>query len=315
MFAFRPIACLAPMDGYTDTAFRRIVRSLNPEVVLFSEFTSINGIEHSDFVRSRLNFQKDEAPYLIQLFGNEPELFARIVESFQDSGINGVDINMGCPSKNIIKSNSGGSLMKERDLACKIVDACCKATDLPVSVKTRLGWDDKSHLNEFVSGLVDAGASMISIHGRTFKQKYKGVADWDPIYELKEKINVPVIGNGDLSGKDHALQMMKNLDGYMIGRASIGDPWVFWSDLERKQITLKDKISVMIHHFQLTLEFKEERRTLIEFRKYVAGYVRGFNGAKGCRSLLMKCTTEKEFIVEAKFIAENYELQSPVPQD
>lgn len=306
----KPIACLAPMDGFTDTAYRRIVRKLNPEVVLFSEFTSINGIEHSDFVRSRLDFSQEELPYIIQLFGNEPELFAKTVESFKDSGVSGIDINMGCPSKNIIKANAGGSLMNDKDLACRIVEASCKAGDIPVSVKTRLGWDNRDNLVSFVSGLVDAGACMISIHGRTFKQKYKGVADWGPIYDLKKKTSVPVIGNGDLKGKEHALHMLKNLDGYMIGRASIGNPWVFWSDEERAALRLKDKIDVMIHHFQLIREFKEEKKAVIEFRKHVSGYIRGFSGAKGCRALLMRCESEKELIKEAESIAQYYESKA-----
>ncbi len=239
MFSHRPIACLAPMDGITDMAYRRIVRSLNPDVILYSEFTSIDGIKHSDMVRSRLDFKNEELPYIIQLFGNKPDLFAKTVEQFQDSGITGIDINMGCPSKNIVRSNSGGSLMKDQDLSCRIVEACCKSTKIPVSVKTRLGWSDDSRLIEFIKALVDAGAQMISIHGRTYQQKYKGQADWEPIYKLKDMLDIPVIGNGDLKGLNHALEMIGNLDGFMIGRASIGNPWIFWSDEERKKVTLK----------------------------------------------------------------------------
>jgi tRNA-dihydrouridine synthase B len=303
MLSHHPIACLAPLDGFTDTAYRRIVRRLNPDVILFSEFTSIDGIKHSDVVRSRLDFKDEELPYIIQLFGNDPKLFACTVEQFQDSGITGIDINMGCPSKNIVRSNSGGSLMKDQDLACRIVEACRKNSQIPVSVKTRLGWSDDNQLIPFVKALVDAGAQLITIHGRTYKQKYKGEADWTPIYKLKEEIEIPVIGNGDLKGLDHALEMLQNLDGYMIGRASIGNPWVFWSDAEREKVMLKEKIDVMIQHYELLREYKQEKRALVEFRKHISGYIVGFPGAKACRSMLMHSENEKEFIANAQSLA------------
>jgi len=299
----KPIVCLAPMDGITDMAYRRIVRKLNPEVVLFSEFTSINGIEHSELVRSRLDFHKEELPYIVQLFGNEPDLFAKTVQQFQDSGISGIDINMGCPAKKIVKSNSGGSLMKDIDLACKIVDACCRANKIPISIKTRLGWDSPDQLITFVKALIAAGVSMVTIHGRTYKQGFKGRANWEPIYDLKKAISVPVIGNGDLKGTEDALEKLKDLDGYMIGRAALGNPWVFWSQSKRDQVTLQDKIDIMVQHFQLLREYKNEKRSLIEFRKHISGYITGFQDAKSCRSLLMHSTCEKDFVQNAMSIA------------
>ena len=294
-----PIVCLAPMAGITDSAYRQIVRELNPEIVLFSEFTSINGIKHSEVVRDRLNFKQSELPYIVQIFGNEPELFAKTVQLYSDSGVTGIDINMGCPAKKIIKSCSGGSLMRERDLSCQIVDACAKNTSLPISVKTRLGWTDSSELIEYCQALINAGAQRLSIHGRTYAQRFKGNADWTDIYRLKEEVTVPVIGNGDLQGKNDGEKMIGNLDGYMIGRASIGNPWVFWSDSRREKLSLKDKVEVMIKHFQLVREIKEEKRALIEFRKHISGYIRGFENAKTFRSLLMNSQTENEFIKNA----------------
>ena len=287
------------MDGITDLAYRQIVRKLNPDVLLFSEFTSINGMEHSNVVRDRLNFAPQELPYIVQIFGNEPDLFGKTARELNDSGISGIDINMGCPAKKIVKHHSGGSLIKDQDLACQIVEACVKNTTLPVSVKTRLGWTDEKHLIDFSSALVNAGAQMLSIHGRTYKQAYKGTADWNPIYELKQAVAVPVIGNGDVHGKEDGLTRLKNLDGYMVGRASIGNPWVFWSQERKDQLTLKDKIAIMIEHFQLMRSYKEERKALIEFRKHISGYVTGFQDAKYHRGRLMKSETEQEFIQTA----------------
>lgn len=296
----KPIVALAPMDGFTDPAYRQIVRQLNPDVVLYSEFTSVHGIEHSDQVRKRLVFDTSELPFFIQIFGNDPVIFGRTVETLQDTGVTGFDINMGCPSKKIVKANTGGSLMKDRDLACRIVESCCKVTTLPVTVKTRLGWSDAEQLIYFVKGLVDAGTKMVSIHGRTYSQKFKGEANWDPIYELKKAVSIPVIGNGDLKGRDDGLSRLKNLDGFMIGRGAIGNPWVFWSDEKRAAISLKDKIEKMLEHFQLLRRYKNENISLIEFRKHLSGYINGFSGAKSCRALLMKSTTGKEFAATAR---------------
>jgi len=298
----KPIAALAPMDGYTDAAYRQIVRQLNPDVVLYSEFTSVHGIEHSEQVRNRLLFDTSELPYFIQIFGSDPESFSKTVTIFKDTGINGFDINMGCPSKKIIRANTGGSLMKDRDLACRLVEACCSATSLPVSVKTRLGWTDSEQLIDFVKALVDAGAQMVTIHGRTYQQKFKGEADWGPIYELKKAVSIPVIGNGDVKGADEGLERMQNLDGFMIGRAAMGDPWVFWSEEKRSQVTLHDRFDKMIEHYQLLRKYKTEQRSLIEFRKHMTRYVTGFDGAKAIRHLLMKTTTDKAFIDTAKSI-------------
>ena len=284
------------MDGITDSAFRRIVRRLNPKVVLFSEFTSINGIKHSEKVKNRLLFQPEESPYIVQLFGNEPEVFTYIVKEIESMGMNGIDINMGCPAKKVIKSKAGGFLMKERDLACRIVEACVKATNLPISVKTRLGWSQPDELIEFAKALIDSGVQAISVHGRTYAQGFKGDASWDEIYKLKEKVSALVIGNGDLKGADRALERLGNLDGYMIGRAAIGNPWVFWSDEKQSCVSLSEKIAVMIGHFQYIRELKEERTALIEFRKHIGGYIKGVPDAKSFRSLLMHCKSEKDFI-------------------
>lgn len=291
----KPIACLAPMDGITDPAYRQIVRRLNPEVILFSEFTSINGYDHSNSVRKRLFFKPEELPFIVQIFGNEPRLFEKTVKEVGKTGVSGIDINMGCPAKRIIKAKSGGVLMKDKYLACKIVEACCKATSLPVTVKTRLGWSDSEQLIDFVCALENAGIQGVTVHGRTFSQGFKGSADWNKIYELKKAVSIPVIGNGDLKNNHEALARLKNLDGYMIGRAAIGNPWVFWPAEKNEPISLKDKINTMLEHFQLTREFKEERKALIEFRKHIAGYISGFYGSKYYRSLLMQSKSEKEF--------------------
>ncbi|MDX2469874.1 MAG: tRNA-dihydrouridine synthase [SAR324 cluster bacterium] len=300
----KPIAALAPMDGITDRAYRLIVRRLNPEVVLYSEFTSINGIEHSDAVKSRIEFEAEELPLFVQLFGREPELYAKI--AFETAKLNptGIDINMGCPAKRIIRAGNGAALIKEPDLAFKIVEATVKACkDIPVTVKTRIGWDNSDHLIPFLKGLESAGAQAITLHGRTAKQAYRGEADWNPIYAAKEALSIPVLGNGDLKSHDQAISQLKNLDGYMIGRAALGDPWVFWNQEKREKITLKDKVAVMLEHFHLSRKFNNETKALIEFRKHISGYIKGFQDAKAMRLSLIASENEQEFTKNALLIA------------
>ena len=194
----RPIVCLAPMDGVTNSAYRQIVRSLSKDVILFSEFTSVDGLVRSEHVRLRLDYEPCEHPFFMQLFGNSPEIFAEASRMVEERGIWGVDINMGCPAKKIVHSQHGSALMQNPDAACRIVEEIRKACSLEVSVKTRLGWKDEKNLITFAKALESAGASMLTIHGRTYNQAFKGESDWQPIYELKRHLTIPVIGNGDI---------------------------------------------------------------------------------------------------------------------
>ncbi|MFL2744245.1 MAG: tRNA dihydrouridine synthase, partial [bacterium] len=238
----RPIVCLAPMDGVTNSAYRQIIRSLSKDVILFSEFTSVDGLLRSEHVRLRLDFEPCEQPFFMQLFGNSPDIFAEASRMVEDRGILGVDINMGCPAKKIVHSQHGSALMQDPDKACRIVEAIRKACSLEVSVKTRLGWKDDKNLINFAKALESAGASMLTIHGRTYNQAFKGESNWEPIYELKRNLKIPVIGNGDIRDFNHGLDKMANLDGFMIGRAAIGNPWCFQDRRKYPEPTLDERI-------------------------------------------------------------------------
>ncbi len=175
------------MDGVTNSAYRQIVRSLNREVFLFSEFTSVDGLVQNEFLRSRMDYNPCEHPFFMQLFGNSPEKFAEASRMVEDRGIWGVDINMGCPSKKIVHSQHGSALMKDTDTACRIIESIRSSCKLEVSVKTRLGWTDHKNLINFAKSLESAGASMLTIHGRTYNQAFKGPAYWEPISFIYEK--------------------------------------------------------------------------------------------------------------------------------
>jgi len=283
----RPVVCLAPMDGITDTAYRRVVRGLNPSVVFFSEFTSADGFLRSSKVRERLAFRAEERPYFVQLFGNNPQSFREAARTLEGEGVTGIDINMGCPARKIVASQHGSGLMRDVHQACRIVEAVAGACGLEVSVKTRLGWSSAERLVPFAQALVGAGASLIAIHGRTYDQGFGGAADWAPIHALKSELPVPVLGNGDVADLEDGLARMGALDGFMIGRAAIGNPWVFLPRARRQALTLGDRVAVMIRHLHLMVETRPERRAVLEFRKHLVGYLKGFPHAKAARCTLL----------------------------
>lgn len=288
----RPIVCLAPMDGITDSAFRRLVRGFRRDVVLFSEFTNADGFLRSERVRERLDFQQEEHPYFVQLFGSNPESFAEASRVLADQGVAGIDINMGCPAKKIVASQHGSGLMQDVKQACSIVEAVAKAVSIPVSVKTRLGWSDDKGLVPFTQELVSAGASLITIHGRTYNQGFSGEANWEPIYRLKDTLPVPVLGNGDVTDVEDGSRRLGNLDGYMIGRAAIGNPWAFLPHAWQRSPSIEERVEVIQRHYQYMTEIKPPRRALIEFRKHLSGYLKGVPNVKPIRAKLVTAPDE-----------------------
>ncbi|MCZ6474485.1 MAG: tRNA-dihydrouridine synthase family protein [SAR324 cluster bacterium] len=292
----RPIVCLAPMDGITDSAFRQLVRRFNRDVVLFSEFTSADGFLRSEKVRSRLSFTAEEHPYFVQLFGNNAAAFAEASRALEQEGVAGIDINMGCPARKIVASQHGSGLMRDVNQACRMVEAVASACSLEVSVKTRLGWRDSSVLAPFTRSLVSAGASLITIHGRTYDQGFKGKADWAPIRDLKRELSVPVLGNGDVVSLEDGRSRLGGLDGFMIGRAAIGNPWVFCNDEGERQPSLNERVRVIRTHYQLMAQQKNRWQALREFRKHLAGYLNGISHIKATRTALMTAPDEGCFL-------------------
>ncbi len=293
----QPYVCLAPMDGVTNTAFRQIVRKISKQVILFSEFTNVDGLIRSEYVRQRLNYHPSEHPFFMQIFGNNPKSFAEAARMIEDRGVMGIDINMGCPAKKVVHSQHGSALMKDVDTACRIVEAVRSACSLQVSVKTRLGWSNADNLISFCRRLESAGVSLLTIHGRTYKQGFKGQASWDAIYELKNNLNIPVLGNGDVEDYYDGCQRMKNLDGFMIGRKAIGNPWVFQDRQKYPEPNLFTRISVAMEHYHLLRKIKPEHIALKEFRKYLGGYIQGFSHAKAFRCQLMEAPNEQSFLL------------------
>ncbi|MBN1779208.1 MAG: tRNA-dihydrouridine synthase [Candidatus Buchananbacteria bacterium] len=283
----KPIVCLAPMDGYTDTAFRRICKKVNPNIIVFTEFTSADGIFHNaKKVKEKLNFDPSEQPIIAQIFGKDEKTFLAATKVCEEMGFAGIDLNMGCPAKKVVKSEHGIALRKKPDQAFRLVETVAQNTKLPVSVKTRLGWNDAGDLIDFGKGVENAGADLIIIHGRTYTVPYNCEANFEPIYELKRNIKIPVIGNGGIASIQDGLDKLDNLDGFMIGRASFGNPWIFSPVI--KNLTFAQKLPIIKDHINYLVESKGQNRAMFEIRKHLVAYVKSFPGASEFRASLVR---------------------------
>src|SRR3989344_1764546 len=256
----KPIVALAPMAGVTDASYRQFVKSIAPETIVFTEFLSTDAIAHgAEKTLKMLEFDPAlERPFIVQIFGNDLAHFKASCRIIEEMGADGIDINMGCPAAKVVSSCHGSALLRRVDLAAALADAAVTAVSIPVSVKTRLGWDTAETLIPFCKKLVEAGAKAFSIHGRTYKEKFGGESDWNPIYELKKEVSVPVIGNGDIKTPEDALRKIGNLDGVMVGRGTMGNPWLLKeiTDALRPReeernlspLTLNEKIPFILQH-------------------------------------------------------------------
>lgn len=291
----RPIIGLAPMDGYSDSAFRRVCKFVNPNIITVTEFTSADGIHFSpEKLRRRLAFHPDEQPVMAQIFGKNTETFVTATKFCEDMGFSGIDINMGCPSKRVVRSEHGVALRKKPDLAFELIEAVAKNTSLPVSVKTRLGWSCSDDLIGFAKGAQNAGADMICIHARTYQEPYNVPAQWEPVYALKNELSIPVLGNGGIISYQDGIEKCGPLDGFLIGQATFGNPWIF--SPEGKPALFSDQLPVMLNHAKWLIEAKGIEVGTREIRKHLLSYVKGFPNAKNFRSALSRVSSYEEIL-------------------
>ena len=276
---------LGPMAGVTDWAFREICARLGANITV-TEMVSSRALVYHDKKSAALLKKTPTGLCGAQIFGNDPAIMAQGARlAMEISGADFLDINMGCPMPKIANSGDGCGLMRTPELAADIVKAVAGAVDVPVTVKCRLGWD-KGNINvlEFTRRMEDAGAAMITVHGRTRSQLYSGVADWDTIAKVKQQLSVPVIANGDIVSPETALRCLKwtGADGIMIGRATFGDPWIFRqvrAAVEGREVPqrpcLADRVDVALQQFEMALADKGEHIACLEARKHFAWYLRG----------------------------------------
>lgn len=291
---------LAPMEDVSDPPFRALCKENGADVV-YTEFISSEGLIR-DAAKSvmKLDIYEKERPVGIQIFGANLDSMLRSVEIVEKTNPDIIDINFGCPVKKVVSKGAGAGILKDIDLMVKLTEAMVKHTKLPVTVKTRLGWDsDSIKIVEVAERLQDVGIAAISIHGRTRVQMYKGQADWGPIAQVKNnpRMHIPVFGNGDVDSPEMAVKMRDEygLDGAMIGRASIGNPWFFnevkhffKTGTHAAPPTMEARVEAARRHLQMAIDWKGEKLGVFETRRHYTNY---FKGIPNFKELRMKMVT------------------------
>ena len=297
---------LAPMEDVSDPPFRAVCKD-NGADLMFSEFISSEGLIR-DAIKSRqkLDFDEEERPFGIQIFGGDEEalgLSAKICETVRPDL---VDINFGCPVKKVAMKGAGAGVLKDIDLMVKLTAAVVQSTSLPVTVKTRLGWDEQTkNIEEVAERLQDVGIKALSIHGRTRMQMYKGEADWTLIGKVKNnpRINIPIFGNGDIDSPEKAVEYKNRygVDGVMIGRAAIGYPWIFNEIKHFIQTgqhlpppSVEQRVNVCRKHLHKSYTWKGPKVGIFEMRRHYANYLKGLPNIKDYRSKLVTMMTVEE---------------------
>ncbi len=296
---------LAPMAGVTNQAFKQIVRELGAGLIC-TEMVNDKALLHkNERTRKMVEISENEHPVALQLFGSEIETMvaaAKYLDKETETDI--IDINMGCPAPKITKNASGSKILLDPEHVYNLTKAIVDAVEKPVMVKMRIGWDD-DHINvlENAKNVERAGADAIVIHGRTTKQFYSGKADWEMIKKVKETVNIPVIGNGDIDSPQKAKEMLEysKVDGIMIGRAAMGNPWIFKRIshyLETGELlaepSVSEKIDTAIKHLEQLMESKNERVAVLEMRGHAAWYLKGISGANKYRREIQTLSTYAE---------------------
>ena len=299
---------LAPMEDVSDPPFRALCKEMGADVV-YTEFISSEGlIRNAQKSVIKLDIFEKERPVGIQIFGANLDSMLQSIDIVEAVNPDIIDINFGCPVKKVVSKGAGAGILKDIDLMVKLTKEMCKRTHLPVTIKTRLGWDENSiKIVEVAERLQDVGAKAISIHGRTRAQMYKGEADWKPIAEVKNnpRMFIPVFGNGDVNSPEKA-ELMRDqygLDGAMIGRASIGNPWFFNQVKEyfktgkhAKKPSILERIKVARRHLEMSIKWKGERLGILETRRHYSNYFKGIQDFKQHRTKLVTLETVSELM-------------------
>ncbi|WP_350343765.1 tRNA dihydrouridine synthase DusB [Proteinivorax tanatarense] len=306
---------LAPMAGVTDYVYRGIVKEHNCGI-MYTEMVSLKGLIHKNSKTKRiLDFNEEQRPIVAQVFGSNISDFKEGIPIVEQWGIDGIDINMGCPTPKIVKNGDGAALLKNLDLAEKLLSTAIKFSRSPVSIKIRLGWDsDNLVVKDFVKMAENAGAATVAIHGRTREQFYSGKADWDQIAEVKSQSSLPIIANGDVFFPEDAEKILKytGCEGVMIGRGAMGNPWIFSNTMDlltNKCYTPPSKLEIInqaIGHLRKQVEYFGETLGVKVMRKHLAWYLKGMKNSSDVKMKIHRTENVKEVIkILEKYKKEN----------
>jgi len=325
----RPVF-LAPMDDVTDASFRLICKECGADAVV-TEFIPAEGlVRDATKALAKMRTLDEEAPVGIQIYGSDPDAMVRAAEMADHAdeiagghGADWIDINFGCPVTKIALRGAGSGMMREPDKMVSITERVVKAVRKPVTVKTRLGWDDGSKIIvSLAERLQDAGIQALTIHGRTRCQMYKGKADWTLIGEVKAnpRMRIPVIGNGDIASAQAALAGFEGygVDGVMVGRASFGHPWIFreikhllQSGEELSQLSVAERVAIAKKHFALSLQYKGPTKGVYEMRRHLSCYFKGLPDIKDTRMRLVTTMDSGEVVSILDEIADKWASYAP----
>ena len=325
----RPVT-LAPMEDVTDASFRILCREAGAAMVT-TEFVSSDGLVRDvSKTIAKMHTLEEEAPVAVQIYGNIPEAMvdaAKMAERAKElaggHGADIIDINFGCPVSKIAGRGAGSGMMREPDKMVAITKAIVEAVGKPVTVKTRLGWDDSSKIIvDLAERLQDTGISALTIHGRTRCQMYKGEADWTLIGEVKNnpRMHIPIIGNGDINTAAKAKEAFDRygVDGIMVGRASFGHPWIFTeirhlldTGEELPPMNVKDRVRLAKRHFQLSLDLKGPVTGVYEMRRHLSCYFKGLRDFKETRIKLVTSKDPEEIMRTLDYVADRWGAEAP----
>lgn len=300
---FNPVIS-APMAGVTDKTYRILAKEVGCGLI-FTEMISDKALTYSHCrTKEMINIDGELGPIAVQIFGSEPEVMAKAAKLVEANGADIIDINMGCPAPKIVKNGEGSALLKNLDLAERIIYSVVKAVNTPVTVKMRKGWDEAETVAPKLALIAEKnGVSAVTVHGRNRVQFYSGEADWNVIKEVRETVKIPVIGNGDIWTPEDAKKMMDytGCQGVMIGRGSMGNPWIFKRTINflnsgqlLPEPTYQEKINMAIRHLEMLVANKGPRIGVREMRKHGAWYIKGLKDAAKIREGLNKTESVEE---------------------
>lgn len=334
-----PVLGLSPMDGVTDSAYRYITKKYGNPDIIFTEFTNVIGLSMAGHhVLKDFHYDKSQKPIVAQIYGKDPEYFYHAAKIACELDFDAVDINMGCPAKNVASSGSGAALIRTPELAREIIAATKEGVQhwvdngeltglptktknaikklkleigvdiserklIPVSVKTRIGFSEPT-TESWIQTLVKENPAWISLHGRTLKQMYTGFADWNEIKKAVEITDIPILANGDIKTYEDFQRVLEVTGAYggLIGRGSYGNPWIF-KGKKFEDISLNEKIQVLLDHTKRFIELNPDPKAFVQMRKHFGWYIKGFDGAKEAREQLMRTNniTDVEQVVQALY--------------